>query len=960
MNTEATNTELQFLAGGGEMGELIRNKDWRKTSLGSPEFWPQSLRTALSIVLNSRFPMFIWWGPELLCFYNDAYRPSLGGEGKHPTILGLNAKEAWPEIWDIIKPLIDKVIERGESVWFEDLLVPIFRNGKIEDVYWTFSYSPIYGNSGKVEGVLVTCTETTEKVLIKKQLQESERKLRLIILQAPVSIGIFRGKHYVTEIANSKALELWGRNEKEVLGKPILDVMPELRSQGIQELLDEVYTTGKPYAALELPVQIMKNGKLETLYINFNYDAVYDDQGKIVGIMTVGIDVTEQVLAHKKIEANEEKLNIVIEASDLGTWELNFQSGEIAYSKRYLDILGLKGDNFSHADLLKRIHPGDLGARQKAMEQALLTGYLHYQARAVWDDGSIHWFEGKGKLFYNKENKPLRMMGTLRDMTEEKNQQQSIEESEERFRNFVTQSPIPTVIFRGPDHIIEIANSVMLKRWNKTPEELLNKKFIDVFPAMNDQRIPALLDEVYRTGKTYKEDESISYIQMHGSSQVSYVDFEYSPLFEPDGKISGIIATVTDVTERVEARNKIRESEQRFRNLIMQSPVAKAILKGRDHIVEIANDVMLKNIWRKEEQEVVGKKISDVFPELIKQKHIELLDKVFNTAEKWTASESRLTVKGNDGSKDFYLDYEYAPLIEADETVSGIKLTAIDVSEKVEARKKVEDSENELRVLSNSLELKVSERTTELEQKNIELEHMNKELQSFAYISSHDLQEPLRKIQTFSTRIHDKEYDSLSDHGKDLFKRMQLSAERMQTLINDLLAYSRTNSAEKKYEKVNLSKIIEEVMEDLKEEIKEKNAIIEVANMGELAIIPFQMRQLIQNLLSNSLKFSKSDRPPRIKINSEIKPGAKLSHEKLDPAKQYCHISFSDNGIGFEQQYNERIFELFQRLNGKNEFPGTGIGLAIVKKIVENHNGIITAAGELNKGATFDIFIPII
>ena len=134
----AAANDLQFLAGGGEMGELTRAKDWSNTAVGDPEAWPQSLRTTLGIILNSKFPMFLWWGPELICFYNDAYRPSLGINGKHPSILGMKAEDAWPEIWDIIKPLIDKTLQ-GEAVWFDDLLVPIYRNGKIEDVYCTFS-----------------------------------------------------------------------------------------------------------------------------------------------------------------------------------------------------------------------------------------------------------------------------------------------------------------------------------------------------------------------------------------------------------------------------------------------------------------------------------------------------------------------------------------------------------------------------------------------------------------------------------------------------------------------------------------------------------------------------------------------------------------------------------------------------------------------------------------------------
>jgi len=251
------------------------------------------------------------------------------------------------------------------------------------------------------------------------------------------------------------------------------------------------------------------------------------------------------------------------------------------------------------------------------------------------------------------------------------------------------------------------------------------------------------------------------------------------------------------------------------------------------------------------------------------------------------------------------------------------------------------------------------ERTKELGQKNDELERMNKELQSFAYISSHDLQEPLRKIQTFSSRIIDKEYQNLSDGGKDYFNRMQESARRMQVLIDDLLAYSRTNTEDRNFEKTDLQKIIEEVKEDLVLELQQKNAIIEIGPMCDVHIIPFQFRQLMQNLITNSLKFSKADEHPYIKISCETVDGDAVNNHKFIATK-YCHITVKDNGIGFEPEYNEKIFEVFQRLHAKQQYKGTGIGLAIVKKIIENHNGIITAKGELNIGATFDIYIPVV
>lgn len=156
MTDNLLNNNMPFLTGGGEMGKLIREKDWSNTALGSPENWPQSLRTSLSMILNSKFPMFLFWGRELVCFYNDAYRPSLGKEGKHPAILGMKTEDVWAEIWNFISPLIEKVLANGEATWHEDQLLPIYRNGKMEDVYWTFSYSPFTDESGKPAGVFVT------------------------------------------------------------------------------------------------------------------------------------------------------------------------------------------------------------------------------------------------------------------------------------------------------------------------------------------------------------------------------------------------------------------------------------------------------------------------------------------------------------------------------------------------------------------------------------------------------------------------------------------------------------------------------------------------------------------------------------------------------------------------------------------------------------------------------------
>ena len=275
--------------------------------------------------------------------------------------------------------------------------------------------------------------------------------------------------------------------------------------------------------------------------------------------------------------------------------------------------------------------------------------------------------------------------------------------------------------------------------------------------------------------------------------------------------------------------------------------------------------------------------------------------------------------------------------------------------EKIIIAQKLERQAAELIIANKELVFQNDEK----EKRAAELISANKELQAFTYISSHDLQEPLRKIQTFATFILEKENQNLSEKGKYYFQRMQGAAGRMQQLIEDLLAFSRINTIERKFKKTDLNIILEEVKTELKDTIEEKHATIEATELCPANIIPFQFRQLMHNLISNALKFSLPDVPSHIIIKSRIIKGSKLNNEKLSPKKNYYHITVKDNGIGFEPHFCERIFEVFQKLHSKEVYGGTGIGLAIVKKIVENHNGIITATSELNKGATFDIYIPI-
>jgi hypothetical protein len=245
-----------------------------------------------------------------------------------------------------------------------------------------------------------------------------------------------------------------------------------------------------------------------------------------------------------------------------------------------------------------------------------------------------------------------------------------------------------------------------------------------------------------------------------------------------------------------------------------------------------------------------------------------------------------------------------------------------------------------------------------LEERNQDLERSISELESFNRVASHDLQEPLRKIQTFISRISEKESLNMSEAGKAYFEKILKSANQMRTLIDDLLLFSRANKTEKVFESADLTYLLEKSIQELSFEIEEKKAVIYTAQLPVLNVIPFQIQQLFINLIGNSLKYSKQGISPEIRIDCSNASSDDYPSLRMNNQVKYYKISVTDNGLGFEQQYAESIFLLFHRLHNKTEYPGSGIGLSICKKIVENHNGFIIAEGKPGIGSVFTFFLP--
>lgn len=574
------------------------------------------------------------------------------------------------------------------------------------------------------------------------------------------------------------------------------------------------------------------------------------------------------------------------------------------------------------------------------------------------------------------------------------NARKKIEDSEKRYTMMVMQSPFAIAVLKGKDMVITIANESIKKMWGKG-KDIEGKQLLKVLPEIKEQGFLTLLDRVFTTGIPYSAHEVCTQLIRNGKLEDVYFNFVYQPYRETDESISGVTIIATEVTTEAELNKKLKESEENFRQLaeLMPQKISQADAAGNVFFYNqnwlkysgLSLETLIENGWTKIMHPDEAGKITKRWKHSIKTgTNFEMEIRFLNTKGEYNWHLSRVVaMKDSNGhivkwigaateiqkQVEQRMELEKAVVKRTSELQQANKELIFESKEKekraaelVIANKKLvfESSEKAKReaelVIANQ---KLVFESSEKEKRAIELTSANKELESFTYISSHDLQEPLRKIQTFAGIILEKENHNLSDKGKYYFRLMQNAAERMQTLIQDLLAFSRFSTIDRKFETTNLIEIIEEVKNDFTEAIAEKHAEIVVKESCEVHIISFQFRQLLHNLISNALKFSNPNIPPHITISSRNVEYAAINIAHLPPQKEYCHIRISDNGIGFDNEFSEKIFEVFQRLHGKEDYAGTGIGLAIVKKIVENHNGSITATSAVGHGATFDIYIPV-
>lgn len=731
-----------------------------------------------------------------------------------------------PEDEATVRSSLDRVHREKNSHQFSIHLKTTAQAG-VEESFLSISHRPVTNDDGEVIFIIHSEEDITTQIHAKREAESSKgiKKAYSLFMNAPVIIGILKGDDYVIELANEGLLEVWGRTA-DVIGKPLLQALPELAEQGFIGLMERVRETGEPFYAYEFPIKLNRFGKDEVLYFDFVYKPVYENtkSSKASGIISVGHDVTAQVIARHRIQESEAKYRSLFASMDQGfcVLEMIFDDKEEPLDYRFLETNPVFEKQTGLADAVGKTALELVPNLEKKWRQ--LYGKVARTGQATrFVEGSQamgRWFEVYAYRMGDTDSRKVALLFT--DITERRKSEEALMQSERNLRNTILQAPVAMTILRGPQFIVEIANERMYELWGMAKEKLVGRPIFEGLPEVRHHGYEDILMKVYATGKTFSALGVPVVLPRHGAVETVYVNLLFEAFRESNGSISGIMAVAIDVTAEVLAKQKIEE-----------------VVAKRTHQLAEANEALTRT--------------------------------------------------------------------------------------------------------------------------NQELARSNENLEEFAYAASHDLKEPLRKIEIFSDRLLTHLQGVISHDDKKYFDRIQHATQRMTTLVDDLLTYSHVSTGAVKDEMVNLNQKVQLVLDDLEIEIEEKKASITVDPLPTIKGHPRQLGQLFQNLLGNAIKYSKAGVPPEIEVRCRVaaydETMVPLSIQNTN--RLYYLLEVKDKGIGFEPEDAERIFTVFTRLY-RNTHKGTGIGLSIARKVVENHDGYIWAESLPNEGSTFKILLPVV
>jgi len=793
---------------------------------------------------------------------------------------------------------------------------------------WFERFFDEQGNLLKVRG---TCQDITPFRKIEEEYDRQHEMLHRA--EETAKMGSWKYNFASQQVYFSDNLyELFGIEKKEN-ETDIARMFEPIMEEDAQQIMSVYQQTIADGNERSINFRLMRDGQIR--YFNSNGKIAFNKLGEKIIVGNVQ-DITEQHLLQKKLEAQNDFIQKLIDSSVNAVSVLDRQKKYVLWNKCCEEMHGLKMEEVIDKTSKQIFNDPELDWLEAATEKA-------FQGETIRKH-SFRYVNGK---YYEAHLIPLKsqteeienVLILMHETTELIELNEKLRHQMEFAEALVDHSEACIFVFDRDFHLITW-NKKCTESYKLSKDEVIGKTVEEIFPNAD-------LSEVTRRLETALQGETIHYPEISSHIVDKYFDSYVIPIKDKNGSVASVLVVLNDITDIINISKRAKEAnrllEQKKSELAERTYFLETVLDASgDYIGAYDKDLKLIEInkaslrrYQYKKEDAIGKSVYELFP------GIEGTLQLDNIKQALTGVPIR--------------DYEFQSL-KGEKFFVASAIPLKDKNGEVFAALAIGHEITEMKKAA----LEMEQLNNLLGTKNHELNRINSELASFSYVASHDLQEPLRKIQAFISLILAKDFSNLSVNAQDYFKRIQASANRMQQMIDGLLSFSRTNSAAKNFEEKKLNLIFTKLLRELQDEILQKQAIIQVDTEQQLQVIPHQFEQMLQHILSNALKFQKEGNQPEIHIRSSIVAGKEIEGEVAQRDSDYCKISISDNGVGFDMENVEKIFQMFQRLHGKSEFSGTGIGLSICRRIAQNHNGFITAESEPDKGSTFHVFIPLV